>query len=67
MESGKKGENNERNNTSRRFGNSFITAYSGDVKATITSVCEYSGQFYAAIPEVGNRRSDIKETYIPEP
>lgn len=28
---------------------------------------EYSGQFYAAIPEVGNRRSDIKETYIPEP
>ena len=26
---------------------------------------EYSGQFYTAIPEVGNRHSDIKETVIP--
>ena len=29
--------------------------------------CEYSGQFYTVIPEVGNRRSDVKETVIPEP
>lgn len=28
---------------------------------------EYSGQFYTVIPEVGNRRSDVKETVIPEP
>lgn len=30
-------------------------------------VTEYSGQFYTVIPEVGNRRSDVKETVIPEP
>lgn len=29
------------------------------------SADEYSGQFYTAIPEVGNRHSDIKETVIP--
>ena len=26
---------------------------------------EYSGQFYTSIPEIGNRRSDMKETAIP--
>ena len=29
------------------------------------SADEHSGQFYTAIPEVGNRHSDIKETVIP--
>ena len=34
---------------------------------SIISLIEYSGQFYTVIPEVGNRRSDVKETVIPEP
>lgn len=27
--------------------------------------CEYSGRFYTSIPEIGNRRSDVKETALP--
>ena len=27
--------------------------------------CEYSGRFYTPIPEIGNRRSDVKETALP--
>lgn len=26
---------------------------------------EYSGRFYTPIPEIGNHRSDMKETAIP--
>lgn len=26
---------------------------------------EYSGRFYTSIPEIGNRRSDVKETALP--
>lgn len=26
---------------------------------------EYSGRFYTPIPEIGNRRSDVKETALP--
>ena len=29
------------------------------------SVGEYSGRFYTSIPEIGNRRSDVKETALP--
>ncbi len=28
-------------------------------------VYEYSGRFYTPIPEIGNRRSDVKETALP--
>lgn len=37
------------------------------VEETLNALIEYSGQFYTVIPEVGNRRSDVKETVIPEP
>ena len=30
-----------------------------------TLVNEYSGRFYTPIPEIGNHRSDMKETAIP--
>ena len=40
----------------------IMTIYSGEIR-----LIEYSGQFYTVIPEVGNRRSDVKETVIPEP
>ena len=29
------------------------------------AVSEYSGRFYTPIPEIGNHRSDMKETAIP--
>ena len=29
------------------------------------SAGEYSGRFYTPIPEIGNRRSDVKETALP--
>lgn len=38
-----------------------------ELMGTPDDVIEYSGQFYTVIPEVGNRRSDVKETVIPEP
>lgn len=28
-------------------------------------ISEYSGRFYTPIPEIGNRRSDVKETALP--
>lgn len=28
-------------------------------------LAEYSGRFYTSIPEIGNRRSDVKETALP--
>lgn len=31
----------------------------------ITIADEYSGRFYTPIPEIGNHRSDMKETAIP--
>lgn len=31
----------------------------------IRYVLEYSGRFYTPIPEIGNRRSDVKETALP--
>ena len=37
------------------------------MQASGNVLAEYSGQFYTVIPEVGNRRSDVKETVIPEP
>lgn len=33
--------------------------------AAIDYHSEYSGRFYTPIPEIGNRRSDMKETAIP--
>ena len=30
-----------------------------------TDYTEYSGRFYTPIPEIGNHRSDMKETAIP--
>ena len=30
-----------------------------------TLLTEYSGRFYTPIPEIGNRRSDVKETALP--
>ena len=65
MESGKKGESNERNNISRRFGNSFITAYSGDVKVDIL-VREYrcSGGTETVNPVVGNRCSGTRIPHL---
>lgn len=30
-----------------------------------TAYDEYSGRFYTPIPEIGNHRSDMKETAIP--
>lgn len=29
------------------------------------TLSEYSGRFYTSIPEIGNRRSDVKETALP--
>ena len=26
--------------------------------------CEYSGRFYTSIPEIGNRRSDVKKPHF---
>ena len=34
------------------------------MKVFVTGV-EYSGRFYTSIPEIGNRRSDVKETALP--
>ena len=31
----------------------------------IVQLNEYSGRFYTPIPEIGNHRSDMKETAIP--
>lgn len=31
----------------------------------IKELREYSGRFYTSIPEIGNRRSDVKETALP--
>ena len=31
----------------------------------IMLIIEYSGRFYTSIPEIGNRRSDVKETALP--
>ena len=31
----------------------------------IIGISEYSGRFYTPIPEIGNHRSDMKETAIP--
>ena len=31
----------------------------------LTLFREYSGRFYTPIPEIGNHRSDMKETAIP--
>ena len=31
----------------------------------IVLLTEYSGRFYTPIPEIGNHRSDMKETAIP--
>lgn len=33
--------------------------------STKKSHAEYSGRFYTPIPEIGNRRSDVKETALP--
>lgn len=45
----------------------FLTAKDEeeDILAGYEAGCEYSGRFYTAIPEVGNRHSGIKETAIP--
>ena len=32
---------------------------------SLIGLCEYSGRFYTPIPEIGNHRSDMKETAIP--
>ena len=34
-------------------------------EATVKNPAEYSGRFYTPIPEIGNHRSDMKETAIP--
>ena len=34
-------------------------------KLTVRANNEYSGRFYTPIPEIGNHRSDMKETAIP--
>ena len=35
------------------------------VRAGKLDIGEYSGRFYTPIPEIGNHRSDMKETAIP--
>ena len=36
-----------------------------DISDSSITVHEYSGRFYTPIPEIGNHRSDMKETAIP--
>lgn len=36
-----------------------------DLPANLSLLYEYSGRFYTPIPEIGNHRSDMKETAIP--
>lgn len=54
------------------FGMDIVTIYqSGHAHFTLDTSrkcyeeIEFSGQFYTTIPEIGNRRSDMKETEIP--
>ena len=35
------------------------------INIIVTTQFEYSGRFYTPIPEIGNHRSDMKETAIP--
>ena len=36
-----------------------------ELECISTRYLEYSGRFYTSIPEIGNRRSDVKETALP--
>ena len=50
-------ENNIQPNLLRNWKKEFLN--------NASLVFEYSGRFYTPIPEIGNRRSDVKETALP--
>ena len=43
----------------------FLTTLKQKDGLKMLFVVEYSGRFYTPIPEIGNHRSDMKETAIP--
>ena len=43
----------------------FFLKVRSDFLFVMKSPVEYSGRFYTPIPEIGNHRSDMKETAIP--
>ena len=43
----------------------MISLVSLPISAFWLEYIEYSGRFYTPIPEIGNHRSDMKETAIP--
>ena len=50
----------------REFIGMTTSIYDMTVRMDVTDlVNEYSGRFYTPIPEIGNHRSDMKETAIP--
>ena len=43
----------------------LLFVYKTQIKNALYKIFEYSGRFYTSIPEIGNRRSDVKETALP--
>ena len=42
-----------------------MITHNNEIARLADRIVEYSGRFYTSIPEIGNRRSDVKETALP--